>query len=443
MVQKTQLLIGATASGSGKTTFTLGLLRCLRNRGIIVQPFKCGPDYIDTKFHTMAVGDKNGETESVNLDSYLSSTQHIKEIYSKYGANADACIVEGVMGLFDGYNKMDGSSAQIAEMLNIPVLLIINAKACAYSVAPIIYGYKNFYRGINIAGVVFNMVGSESHYQLLKQACKDVGITALGYIPNCKEIEIPSRHLGLTLDEKFRFNAFTQRIANILELHVDIDKILNIFKSNFCICNNISSPKLETTASLSPLIAVAKDEAFNFIYRENIEQLKKVGNIIFFSPINDTQIPIGANFVYLPGGYPELFIKKIAANISMKESIKKHVEGGGKLLAECGGMMYLCNSIIGIDGKEYSMCNVLPLQVTMEEMKLHIGYRKFTYNEIEVRGHEFHYSKIRENKIELCSVAQLYTALGKKIDTPLYKYKNAIAGYTHLYWGEFNIMNLY
>ncbi|MEG0518526.1 MAG: cobyrinate a,c-diamide synthase [Bacteroidales bacterium] len=447
MNKKPQILIGGASSGSGKTTFTLGLLRVLRNRGISVQPFKCGPDYIDPKYHSMAA-----ENESVNLDSFLSSAQHIKKIYQKYGTSAGACVIEGVMGLFDGYNKMEGSSAQIAEILNVPVLLIINAKSCAYSVAPTIYGYKNFYKGINIAGVIFNMVGSEHHYQLLKQACEEVGIPALGYLPKCKEIEIPSRHLGLTLDERFRFDTFLQKNAELMEQHVEIERLLQIFQKEFYPdTNRAFRPQLDpevtglnpvgvtacdtapAIASLPSLvIAVARDEAFNFIYRENIERLKELGDVVFFSPIKDHALP-KADFVYLPGGYPELFIQEIAANLSMKTSIKEYVEQGGKMLAECGGMMYLCTCLTAMDGVEYPMCNVLPLRATMEGMKLHIGYRKFIYNGEEIRGHEFHYSKMEE---EGESITQLFSAAGEKTSTQLYKYKNVLAGYTHLYWGE-------
>lgn len=494
MAKKPQILIGAASSGSGKTTFTLGLLRALRNRGISVQPFKCGPDYIDTKYHTIAAG-----TESVNLDSFLSSPQHIKDIYKKYGTPAGACMIEGVMGLFDGYNKMEGSSAQIAELLDVPILLIINAKACAYSVAPIIYGYKNFYKGINIAGVVFNMVGGEHHYQLLKQACESVGVPALGYLPKSKEIEIPSRHLGLTLDEQFRFDTFLQKIADLMEQHVEIDRLLQIFQKDFypdtakttnavtaanatAEANAVTATSAKSAHLSTPIIAVAKDEAFNFTYRENIERLKERGNVIFFSPIHDRTVP-EADFVYLPGGYPELFIKEIAANKTMKASIKEYVEQGGEMLAECGGMMYLCTSLTGMDGIEYPMCGILPLSATMEGMKLHIGYRKFTFNGQEIRGHEFHYSKIAEREVlaeekvkedekamvnektvadekavadkktlaDEKSVAdeksaidkeetetniQLYNATDQKVDTQLYRYKNVIAGYTHLYWGE-------
>lgn len=193
MKQKPFIMIGAAGSGSGKTTFTLGLLRLLRNRGMKVQPFKCGPDYIDTKHHAMAAGE-----ESVNLDTYMASAAHMRELYARYGAASDVCVTEGVMGLFDGYDGMKGSSAEIAELIGIPVVLVLNAKSTAYTVAPVLYGFKHFYPEIRVVGVVFNFVASVAHYAYLQQACADAGVEALGYIPKDESIVIPSRHLGLS-----------------------------------------------------------------------------------------------------------------------------------------------------------------------------------------------------------------------------------------------------
>ena len=433
---QSQILIGAASSGSGKTTLMLGLLRALRNRNLKVQPFKCGPDYIDTKYHSLAAGE-----ESVNLDSYLASESHIEHLYSTYGKEADVCVTEGVMGLFDGYNGMQGSSAEIAKILNIPVVLVVNAKSTAYSVAPLIYGFKNFCKDINVAGVIFNMVASPTHYEYLLQACKDAGVECLGYLPKQKEIEIPSRHLGLTLDEKFAFDAFADKIAALVEEHIDLDRLLecSAFKMN---CHSRLGQQSVCNSAMTHQIAIARDEAFNFIYRENIAQLQRLGDVTFFSPIHDKELP-QADLVYLPGGYPEFYLSQLSGNKTMLQSIKEYVERGGKLLAECGGMMYLCHSITGMDGISYPMADVLAQRATMDNMKLKLGYRNFTYNDIQMRGHEFHYSRIVPQDDPLLSVAELYTAKGLKTDTPLYRYKNVIAGYTHLYWGEMNIFDLW
>lgn len=183
---QSHLLIGAASSGSGKTTFTLGLLRALKNRSFEVQPFKCGPDYIDTRHHRMAAGNP-----SVNLDLFMMSEAHVHDLYAGYTEKADVAVTEGVMGLFDGYDGMKGSSAEIACLLKIPVVLIVNAKSTAYSVAPLLYGFKHFKKQVQVVGAVFNFVASESHYSFLKQACEDAGVEALGYLPKCADVEIP------------------------------------------------------------------------------------------------------------------------------------------------------------------------------------------------------------------------------------------------------------
>lgn len=211
-------LIGAATSNSGKTTFTMGLLRALRNRGYNVQPYKCGPDYIDTMFHHLASGN-----ESINLDSFMSSKEHIKDLFrtDKY-----IKIVEGVMGLFDGYNKSQGSSAEIAMLLDIPVILIVNAKSVAYSVAPLIHGFKTFNPNLKLAGVVFNMVASENHYRFLRDACEDAGVECLGYMQKNPDLNIPGRHLGLTISAKEEMENLINLAAEEIEAHVELNTLL-------------------------------------------------------------------------------------------------------------------------------------------------------------------------------------------------------------------------
>lgn len=426
-----RFLIAAPSSGSGKTTITLGLLRALKNRGLAVQPFKCGPDYIDTKFHDQASG-----AHSINLDLFLSSDKHVNFLFDKYSKEADACLVEGVMGLFDGYNKMQGSSAQIAETLNLPVVLVINAKAMAYSVAPLLYGFKNFYPQINLVGAIFNFVGSESHYRFLEEACKDVGIEPLGYFPKNMEIEIPSRHLGLTLDEKYRFDEFADKVSSIAEQYIDIDRLIEITKGERSITDN----KEETLFDENFKISVAKDEAFNFMYHENIEALKALGNVTFFSPLKDRELPV-SDFVYLPGGYPELYAKELSENKNMTASIKQYGKAGGKILAECGGMMYLSSCLKNKEGEVFPMVGLLDQTATMENMKLKLGYRQFEHMDKNFKGHEFHYSDIQS---DLKSIATIYNAKDMEVATKLLRYKNVIASYTHLYWAEHNnILDLF
>lgn len=223
------ILIGAATSNSGKTTFTIGLLRALRNRGLNVQPYKCGPDYIDTMFHHIASGN-----ESVNLDLFMSSSEHVKSLYQQYGTKADINVVEGVMGLYDGHDSWHGSSAEIASLLNIPVILVVNAKSVAYSVAPLIYGFKHFSLSdcpITIAGVVFNMVASDNHYSFLQKACQDAGVECFGYLARNPKLIIPNRHLGLSISEKENMDQLAALAAEEVERNVDLNKIISLCAS--------------------------------------------------------------------------------------------------------------------------------------------------------------------------------------------------------------------
>ena len=423
------LLIGAASSGSGKTTLTLGLLRALKRRSLRVQPFKCGPDYIDTHHHETASG-----RTSVNLDSFMMSDGHIRELYRRYTSDVDVAVTEGVMGLFDGYDAMRGSSAEIASLLRIPVVLVVNARSTAYSVAPLLYGFRNFRKELNVVGAIFNFVSSDNHYAFLRQACKDAGVEALGYLPKQAEIEIPSRHLGLSLEKDVCMESFADRIADLVEAHIDVDRLLSLA--------SVKEEQPEIHAEEGRIsvpdrlrIAVARDPAFNFLYAENLRLLSSLGKVVYFSPLRDKELP-EADFVYLPGGYPEFYLPELSANDTLRKSIHSFVEAGGRMLAECGGMMYLCESIVDTEGKRYPMVGLLPQSATMERMRLRLGYRTLHYKGQTLFGHEFHYSRIVPQDRPLLSVAESFTATGHLVDTPLYRYKNLLAGYTHLYWGD-------
>ena len=432
-------LIGAATSNSGKTTFTMGLLRILRNRGMKVQPYKCGPDYIDTMFHHLSSG-----RESINLDTFMSSNAHVIDIFNRYGNGTDVRVVEGVMGLYDGYNKSHGSSAEIGMLLDIPVILIINAKSTAYSVAPQIFGFKHFNPNLKLAGVVFNMVASENHYNFLRDACKDAGVHCLGYMENNPQLIIPNRHLGLTISVKEEMESLIKLAAEEVEKHVDVDGLLDIIHENASTNenNNIDENhsalkdenilKLNNDTNYRTKIAIANDEAFNFTYKANIDRLTEIGDITFFSPLKDKTLP-KCDMLYLPGGYPELFTKELSSNISMRNSIKEYAEKHGIVYAECGGFMYLCKDI---DGSE--MCNVFPFSATMQNARLHLGYRSMLWHDQIIRGHEFHYSEIVPQEVpDNVTVEQgQHSAAGKAVSTPIYHYKNVIAGYTHWYWAD-------
>lgn len=397
-------MIAAPSSGCGKTTFTLGLLRALRNRGLSVQPFKSGPDYIDPLFHQMAAG-----VESVNLDIYMSSPTHVQTLFGCYGSDADACVVEAAMGLFDGADGPRGSAAEVAEVLDVPVVLLVSAKAVAYSVAPLIYGFRHFNPRLRLAGVVFNFVASDRQLATLRRACEDAGVPCLGYLPRNPELVIPSRHLGLTLQEREKTEQLITLAAQEVTAHIDLDRLLEVtYRTDRAYELNKGG-----VGGGSIAIAVARDAAFNFTYRANIDALRKLGEVSFFSPLQDAALP-PCDLLYLPGGYPELFAEQLAGNRAMREQIRAYAESGGRVLAECGGFMYLCRDI---DGQP--MCDILPYSATMQGARLHLGYRETVLNGVTLRGHEFHYS----------------TTI-PEAPTPFVHYKNVRAGYPHWYWAD-------
>ena len=429
---KPQLLIGALHSGSGKTTVSMGILRALHRRGRRVQPFKCGPDYIDTRFHAAATG-----CDSVNLDTWLASEVHVREVYARYGADADVCIVEGVMGLFDGYDRMQGSSAAIAMLLDIPVLLVVSARSTAYTVAALLHGVKSFRPGLRLAGVVFNQVGSERHERMLREACEDAGLRCFGCLPRMEGLEIPSRHLGLTLAAEEEMNRWIDRAADLVERYLDLEGLLEACTEDFRAPIAVAAPVRGAMR-----VAVARDAAFNFIYRENLDRLAELGPVTFFSPLAGDPLP-DADLVYLPGGYPELFAGELSSQRKTMEQLCDYAEAGGRILAECGGMIYLSFIIVCVGEGSFRMCGILPFTATMEGARLHLGYRRLVDAAgREWRGHEFHYSCLRQPD-QLPTTVRQYDARGGRVSTPLYRVKNVIAGYTHLYWGEKDLLKLW
>lgn len=418
-----QFVIAAPTSNAGKTTLTLGLLRVLQNRGLQPQSYKCGPDYIDPKFHQVAT-----QRPGINLDLYFMSPQHLRHTYATYQQSARSTCIEGVMGLFDGARKAEGSTAAIAKALQLPVILVVDAKAVAYSVAPLLYGFQHFDPDVHIAGVIFNRVNTASHYQFLTEACQDVGITSLGYLPHLPDCEIPSRHLGLSIDRMQQYASLIQRVAQQLEKTVDINQLLAITQ------RPVSLPEPLPTAAPNQLtIGIATDEAFNFTYPQNLHTLQRMGTVIPFSPLTDPQLP-AADLLYFPGGYPELHLTDLAANTSMLTSIRQFGESGGAILAECGGLMYLGQQITTQQGDTHLMVGLLPHSTTLQSMQLTLGYRTVSLHGHTLKGHEFHYSSL-QNHQAMPHLGTVTSARGNTLDTKIYQYKNTLASYIHFYFG--------
>ena len=416
---KTAFMIAAPTSGSGKTTIARGLMALLTAKGYKVQPFKCGPDYIDTKFHEAVCG-----RPSINLDTFMASKEHVRELFWHYGADADICIVEGMMGLFDGYDRDLGSSAEIAATLGVPVVLVVDAKSAAYSMAPLLQGFVNFRKDVHIAGVIFNKVGSERHYKMLQQVCEDLHIECFGYLPKQTSLEQGSRYLGLDFSEKTE----NRELTDVIEQHVCWEGLtkLNVpsVGTSRSHTGNITFPRWEQT------VVIARNaEAFSFVYQETLDSFDVVRS---FDP--ETEVPelADADVLYLPGGYPEKHLEALVSNEACRKAIREYAERGGRVVAECGGMMYLCERILTDEG-DYPMCGVLPYSITARkaERKLSLGYRRFELDGGEYRGHEFHYTQFKDRTPQ--SVTQVYNAKGEPVDTPVFRYKNVLASYTHLY----------
>ena len=454
-----QFLIAAPTSGSGKTTVSRGLMALFMKKGLKVQPFKCGPDYIDTKYHEAVCG-----RPSVNLDTFMASQEHVSSLYARYSADADVAVVEGMMGMYDGYDRDRGSSAEVARLLGIPVVLVADAKSAAYSMAPLLSGFINFRPDIRIAGVIFNRVGSPRHYRMLQEVCEDLNVTCLGYLPKQKELEQESRHLGLDFSRSKETEGLDM-LAGLLEEHVDWELLLSTTGLPLPAAAVKEKPVLSEPGKLH--VSVARyEESFSFLYAEHLDILRRMGTVTFFNPEHDRPIPQETDLLYLPGGYPENRLEELAGARLARESIRSYIEAGGRTLAECGGMIYLSQSVLSdgdTDGGSAGSCvgnignemvGVLPFSITNERKrrKLTLGYRRFDYNGWRLKGHEFHYTQFAVPETDgkeggACSlplsIAQVYNAKGGKVTTPVFRYKNLIASYTHLYWGEVDVMALF
>ncbi|WP_028907078.1 cobyrinate a,c-diamide synthase [Xylanibacter ruminicola] len=419
MSNKTAFMIAAPTSGSGKTTIARGLMQWFTQNGYRVQPFKCGPDYIDTKFHTAVCGHP-----SVNLDTFMTTPAHVRALFAHYGTDADICIVEGMMGLYDGYDRELGSSYDIARVLDIPVILVVDAKSAAYSMAALLSGFIHFRGDVRIAGIIFNKVGSQRHFNMLREVCNELHVKCLGYLPKSPDLEQNSRYLGLDFSQLPE----SDQLTALLEENIDLPSLKSLtttlhdeVKSQ---TRNCEFRHLETKT----LIA-RNHESFSFIYQETLDQF---GDVIFFDPEKDVPTFDGIDLLYLPGGYPEKHLEALVANQACLHTIKKFAEDGGRIVAECGGMMYLCQAII-TDDDSYPMCGVLPYSITARktDRKLSLGYRQFTFDDKTYRGHEFHYTQFIGDTPE--SITQVYNAKGEPVPTPIFRYHNVLASYTHLY----------
>lgn len=429
--------IAGTQSGSGKTTATLAILGALAKRGIKVAPFKCGPDYIDPSYHRQAAG-----VESVNLDTWMMSPEGIRKSFARNVGDADVAVVEGVMGLYDGAsaNSLEGSTADCADKLGIPVVLLVNAKGIAGSIAAIVAGFKNFSKSIRICGVIANNVGSESHAKLLQEALVANGLPPLlGALPYDESWNLPERHLGLTpFCENSKTSSWFQSLAEAAEKNIAIDKLLELSK--------VIRPEVNQSMAFpepTARIAIAKDDAFHFYYADNIYYLRMAGfEIVEFSPLNDKKIPSKTDILYLGGGFPEIFAEQLAGNCDIRSSIKTFADTGGRIYAECGGMMFLCRNLRNSQGEVFPMCGVLPASTFMTNKLCSLGYREvqvlhdlpFCKAGTVMRGHEFHWSDFTPDK-PLAPLYRTRNSKGESFDRGVVL-GSVTASYIHLHFGS-------
>ena len=476
---KAAILIAAPSSGSGKTTIARGLMALLVQRGFCVQPFKCGPDYIDTKFHEAVCG-----RPSVNLDTFMATPDHVRELFCRYtlgGAAApewarrpaDVAVVEGMMGLFDGYDRDLGSCSEVARVLDLPVVLVVDARSAAYSMAALLQGFLHFRAGVRIAGVIFNKVGSQRHQQMLREVADEVGVPCLGCIPKQAALEQGSRYLGLDFSEDTNNDELLRTLSECLDLQA-------LLESTTCGTQKYHLWYKEVPpvvfAQTSCRILVARNaESFSFVYQETIDLLSSLGSVAFFDPEEEESGRcLAGNFgnrsagnsgnrsaeefgnrpaeesgiclsgepftlLYLPGGYPEKHLEALVRAEKTRRFVHDFAAAGGRIIAECGGMMYLCRSILTDEG-EAAMCGVLPYDVSARkaDRRLSLGYRRFELEGQEMRGHEFHYTQFAQPAP--ASVVQVMNAKGEPVATPILRSGNVLASYTHLSPEAFRVL---
>lgn len=427
------LLIAAPASGSGKTSLALGLMAALKRRGVQVAPFKVGPDYIDPGHHRAVCG-----RPSHNLDGWFCSPEQVRDIYARGSSGADIALIEGVMGLFDGVSgaSEEGSSAQIAKWLDLPVLLVVDARAQARSFAALVKGFAEFDPQLKIAGVIANRVGSARHAEILQEALNSVpGLPPLlGWLPRSEAVSLPERHLGLVTADDIQGD-YSQHLADWVEQHLDLERLQQLASSS--VAGKIMVPDSPVENKLR--IGIARDRAFCFYYPENLALLEQAGaELVEFSPLQEEQLPKNLAGLYLGGGYPELHAQQLAENTQLRQQIQIMAAAGLPIYAECGGFMYLCEAI---DGQP--MCGVFPAQAKLLSRRRALGYRQIELAVdgllgqvgIEVRGHEFHYSEVEmPESIERCYVLSRHG--GEQLGREGYRIGNVLGSYVHLYFGS-------
>jgi cobyrinic acid a,c-diamide synthase len=401
MRQIPRIVIGGTQSGTGKTSVTLALVAALRRRGLRVQTFKAGPDFLDPTHLTLASG-----RPCYNLDGWMMGRKYVEHQFQHATADSDIAVIEGVMGLFDGADPatLEGSTAEIAGWLDAPVLLVANVHGMARSIAALVKGYAGFEARVRIAGVIANQCGSDRHAEWLAESLKAAALPPLvASIPRGAFPNLPSRHLGLVSAKKETLSdELLSQFADVFEKHAIIEEIVKLAQAASPLRKARGEDEPATT-EVRVRLGVARDDAFHFYYQDNLDALARNGcEIVPFSPLRDPALPKGLNAVYVGGGYPEEHAREFAGNSGMLASVRDFAKRGHAVYAECGGLMYVSDGVESLDGHRFHFLGLLPAWTRMLHRRKALGYAETTLTRdalwgqsgAKVRGHEFHYSEL-------------------------------------------------
>ncbi|SRR6266851_345874 len=434
-----RLVVGGAASGIGKTSVMVGLARALRERGLKVAVFKCGPDYLDPTYHVRAAG-----RACHNLDGWMMGRKAVLGTFTRACAGADIALIEGMMGLFDGASPIseEGSTAEIAKWLNAPVMLVVDASGIARTLAAIVRGFTEFDRELRVAGVFCNRLGSQGHLKLLRESVSQPPV--LGGLPSDQALVFPERHLGLrTADERSVPDSIFARLGEAISQWCDLAAIIDAANSAAPVDFEPLTAR-NAVATPSCKIGIAFDEAFHFYYEYNLALLESFGaKLVYFSPISDRELP-EVDGIYFGGGYPELHAEALASNHTLRQQIAEFAAAGGAVYGECGGLMYLSSAITTLEGQRFPMVGVIPAETIMRDRLQALGYVEVeTQTEsvlgpagLRFRGHQFRYSELQPLTAELDCIYRMVRHYDGRVMPEGYRLKNVLASYVHAHWAS-------
>lgn len=422
---------------------TLGIQRALARRGRRVQGFKVGPDYIDPSHHTRVTG-----RPARNLDTWMCPENVVLELFERASASATVSVIEGVMGLFDGHGALDehGSTAHLAKLLGAPVVLVIDAQALARSAGALVLGYQTFDPDVRLAGVIANNIAGERHFEFVAPAIEQrTGVPVLGWLPRDRDITIEERHLGLVTGEEWqKTQAWYDRIADLVEAHIDLERLLELARTAPPLPPYDRTLFASSPPSPAVRVGVARDETFCFYYEDNLDLLRHCGaEIVAFSPLRDGRLP-DVDLLYFGGGFPELFCPQLSQNAAMLDDVRAFIAAHKPVYAECGGLMYLGKDITTFSGERFATVDALPIQTSMAERRLTLGYVEVTAQRDTIlcrkgetfRGHEFHYSTLTPTAPVEHAFVRTGGRMGASRPPDGFVVRNVLASYTHAHFGS-------